>query len=202
MTLLLTGVRLAGELFRGPEWLFGRAAGGDGSLVGIGWAIPVVGVWFARRMPAQYGPAIEWRRAVLRTTAALLGVAAVFVVAKLLPVSVGTFVFVAATLPALALAGATAWPALGRALLLYGGVVRLGTIGVTIVAVQCNWGTHYEQLAPGAPAMAPGARTVVLGAAQLCLWIPLTVLIGCLSGLLARRSTSRGSRLRRRPDRA
>ncbi|MFY9344666.1 MAG: hypothetical protein WAT39_19390, partial [Planctomycetota bacterium] len=50
VTFALTGVRLAGELLGGPEWLFGRAAGGGGALLGIGWLIPVVGAWFGRRL--------------------------------------------------------------------------------------------------------------------------------------------------------
>lgn len=125
----------------------------------------------------------------------LLGVAAVFTAAKvLLPVTLGTFVFVAVSLPLLAITALRAWPALARPLLLYALVVRLAIAAITIAAVQADWGTHYERLAPGAPEMSALGRTVVLCASQLCLWIPLTVLIGCFAGLVAVSWRLRGSR--------
>ncbi len=192
-SLLLTAARLAGELCGGPEWLFGTAAGGGGSLLGIGWLIPVVGAWFGWRLAPTEQPPGGRRRAVARVGAGLLGVAAVFTAAKaVLPVTAGTFVFVAVSLPLLAIAAVRAWPALARPLLLYALVVRLVIVAITVAAVQGEWGSHYERLAPGAPAMSTLGRTVVLGAAQLCLWVPLTMLIGCFAGLMAASRRLRG----------
>lgn len=195
VSLLLTMARLVGELADGPESLFGRAAGGGTSLLGVGWLIPVVGAWFGWRLAPAGQPPGGRRRAVARVAVGLLGVAAVFTAAKvLLPVTVGTFVFVAVSLPLLAISALRAWPALARPLLLYALVVRLAIVAITVAAVQGDWGTHYERLAPGAPEMTALARTVVLGAAQLCLWVPLTMLIGCFAGLVAASFCLRGGR--------
>lgn len=195
VSLLLTIVRLVGELADGPESLFGRAAGGGGALLGVGWLIPVVGAWFGWRLLPAAQPPDGCRRAMALVGVGLLGVAAVFTAAKvLLPVTLGTFVFVAVSLPLLAITALRAWPALARPLLLYALVVRLAIAAITIAAVQADWGTHYERLAPGAPEMSALGRTVVLCASQLCLWIPLTVLIGCFAGLVAVSWRLRGSR--------
>jgi hypothetical protein len=171
LTLLATIVRLI--------------AGGGGALLGIGWLIPVFGFWFGRRLRAV-GCAPADRRGPLHLLAAGgLGVVVVFVLAKLvLPVTVATFVFVALALPALTVLAFRAWPELANVLLVYALAARLPILVITVVAVRAAWGTHYEQLAPGAPAMGDNERITVLCLAQLCLWVPLTILIGGLAGLL------------------
>jgi hypothetical protein len=184
LSLALTGARLAGELGEGPEWLFARDAGGGGALVGIGWLIPVAGVWFARRLvrAAATPPRPGALRAVLL---AVLGVAVVFAVARLLlPVTIGTFLFAAGSPPVFAVLAWRAWPELARALLLFALAQRLPILAITVLAVRGDWGTHYERLAPGSPAMSDAARTLVLCTAQLCLWLPLTLLLGGLVGVL------------------
>lgn len=188
VTLLLTGVRLAGERLGGPGWLFGRSAGGGGSLLGIGWLIPIIGFWFGRVLAREAPPPNGRGRALLLVVAGLAGVASVFTVARLmLPITFGTFLFAATSLPLLTGFAWRAWPALARALLLYALGARLPILVITVLAVAGNWGTHYEQLAPGSSEMSDVARALVLCVAQLCLWIPLTVQIGCLSGLVAPR---------------
>ncbi|MBL8753942.1 MAG: hypothetical protein JNK15_11650 [Planctomycetes bacterium] len=186
LTAIVTVVRLVGERAGGPAWVFGREAGGGAALVGIGWLIPVFGAWFGHRLArAGDGPA-DLRRALQLVFGALLGVVVVFLVAKvLLPVTLATFVFVALALPALAILAVLAWPALARALFVYAVLARAPVIALTVVAVRSVWGTHFEQLAPGAPPMTDFGRTVVLCCAQVCLWIPLTMLVGALAGLLA-----------------
>jgi hypothetical protein len=128
------------------------------------------------------------QRAARTIGVGLLGVAIVFVAAKLLlPVTLGTFGFVAATLPLLAVLAWRAWPELARALLGFAALQRLPVLAITVVAVANDWGTHYERLAPGSPPMGDGARTLVLCTAQACLWVPLTLLVGGLAGVLAAR---------------
>lgn len=196
VSLVLTGVRLAGEVGGGPDWLFGRAAGGGGALLGLGWLIPVVGAWFGWRLSREQDPPMGRGPALGRVAVGLAGVAVVFTLSKVvLGVSLGTFLFAAATLPLLMTFALRAWPRLAHAMLLYALAVRLPVCAITVFAVRGNWGTHYEQLAPGSPAMGDVARTVVLCTAQLCLWISLTVQIGCLAGLLAMRRPGRSDRI-------
>ncbi len=185
-TLAITALRLAGELRGWPSWLFGRAAGGGGALVGIGWLLPLAGAWFGQRLA---GAGARPRAGALRLVGAgLLGVALVFALATaLLPVTAGTFLFVAAALPSLAVLAWRAWPELARALAWFALVQRLPVLAITALAVPGKWGTHYEQLAPGSPPMSDATRTLVLCAAQVCLWIPLTLLVGGFAGLLAAR---------------
>jgi hypothetical protein len=188
-SLGVTMLRLVGELCGGPEYMFGRAAGGGGSLVGIGWLIPVAGAWFGHRLGcvgAQPRP-----RAGRIVGAGLLGVAVVFAAGGLLlPVTFGTFLFVAVSLPLLSVCAFRAWPELARALLAFALVQRLPVLAITVLAVAGDWGTHYERLAPGSPPMGDAARALVLCAAQLCLWFPLTLLGGGVAGVLASRRVS------------
>jgi hypothetical protein len=192
LTLAITVLRVVGEVNEWAPLLFARSAGGGGGLVGIGWLIPIVGFWFGRVL-AVNGHAVPDRgRALRRCGLGLFGVVIAFALGRLvLPVAVGTFVFVLAALTVCAVAAFAAWPALARVLLAYALLARLPTVAVTIVAVANDWGTHYEQLAPGSPPMGDGARTLVLCAAQFGIWIPLTLLIGGFVGALAgRRSTA------------
>jgi hypothetical protein len=192
ISLAITAARLAGELGEGPPWLFGRAAGGGGALVGIGWLMPVAGAWLGWRLARDGAPGPR-AGALRRVLLAIAGVAVVFVVARLLlPVGFGTFLFAAAALPAFAVVAWRAWPELARPLLLFALAQRVPILVVTVLAVRGAWGTHYELLAPGSPPMSDAARTAVLCTAQLCLWLPLTLLLGGLAGLLAARGAARG----------
>jgi len=192
ITLAITLLRLTGERLQWAEWLFGRSAGGGGALLGIGWLIPVFGIWFARRLAANGSAPLDRRGAIVLPLLGIAGIAAVFTVAKLLlPVSVGTFVFVALALPLCSLLALRGWPALARVLFAYALLARLPVLVITALAVAGNWGTHYERLAPGSPEMGDVARTAVLCLAQLCIWLPLTLLIGGLAGGLAARTAPR-----------
>lgn len=190
-TCLLTGVRLAGELSAGPGWLFGRAAGGGGGVLGISWLMPVVGFWFGRRL-GRAGPAPGERgRRQGRVLLALSGVAVVFGLAVgVLGVNFGTFLFVVVALPLLAAFGTAGLGELRRALLLYALAARLPIVAITVFAVHGAWGTHYELLAPGAPPMGDLPRMLVLIAAQLGIQVPLTLLVGAFTALLAARGAS------------
>ena len=48
VTLVITLLRIAGELGGLPSFLAGRGAGGNGALLGISWLPPFLGWWFAR----------------------------------------------------------------------------------------------------------------------------------------------------------
>lgn len=187
-TASLTAGRLAGELLDGPAWLFGRAAGGGGGVLGISWLMPVVGVWFGWALGRAGAAPSQRGRRLGRVALALGGVAIVFALAvKVLGVNFGTFAFVATALPLLAAWGTAGLGDLRQALWLYALAARMPICAITVAAVAGSWGTHYELLAPGSPPLGDVARTSVLIAAQLCLQVPLTLLVGAFAALLAAR---------------
>src|SRR3990170_4153445 len=53
ITLVITLLRLVGELMRWSETLFNRSAGGGLAIVGIVWLVPVFGVYFALKLAAM-----------------------------------------------------------------------------------------------------------------------------------------------------
>src|SRR5438093_5515636 len=77
ITLVVTLLRVIGELSRWSPSLFNREAGGPGALVGIVWLIPVFGIYFALRLaragegPAGVGRALAWSGLTFVLTTAL-----------------------------------------------------------------------------------------------------------------------------------
>src|SRR6476659_1412468 len=58
ITLAITILRVVGELQHWPTSLFNPAAGGGGSIIGITWLVPILGVYFAIKLAgAGQGPA-------------------------------------------------------------------------------------------------------------------------------------------------
>ena len=186
LTLLITALRLFGEL-RGwsPRW-FGTAAGGGGALLGIGWLIPVFGAWFGWRLARRgHRPPSAARAILLPLAGAALVFGTLALASQAMPRTLGTFGMIAMLLPAYALLAWAAWPQLARVSLLYGLAARLPIVGLTVIAVGQGWGTHYEKMAPGSPEMSDAMRTLVLCISQLTLWIPMTMLAGGLAGGIA-----------------
>ena len=189
ITLVVTMVRLLGELMHWSVILFNPAPGGGSAIVGIAWLVPIFGVYFALKLaaagerPASAGPAIAF---------ALLGVALVpvagFAGTQLgaAPNSLPLFaVFVVASIVG-ALVAFRGWPALGRTLLAYGVAARIPVALIMLVAMLANWGTHYDVAPPGFPEMGPLAKWLIIGATpQLTIWIWFTMAIGALVGGLA-----------------
>jgi len=186
ITLLLSLVRLIGEVCGWAPKLFGTAAGGGGALLGISWLIPLFGAWFGWRLAQDGITPPSLRRALLLPLAGLSMIAITFVLAvRVLGTNAVTFTFVAVALPCYALLAFRGWPALARVLLAYAFAARVPVMAITVVAVAQDWGTHYEKLAPGAGEFGDAARTAILCTAQLVIWIPLTLLGGGLAGGIA-----------------
>jgi hypothetical protein len=187
VTLAVTLLRLVGELQRWSPTFFSREPGGAGALVGIVWLIPIFAVYFARRLfRAGQAPAARGRAVLF----ALLGVAT-FVVLAMLSFGVikGPLLqLVAGNLTALIAAAVAArgWPALARTLLAYGVAARIPVALVMLLAIQGQWGTHYDLGPPGFPAMGWLATWFFIGLVpQMFFWIGFTVLVGTLVGSLA-----------------
>ena len=52
ITLLVTLLRVMGELGHGSPTLFNSSPGGGGALIGITWLVPVFGIYFAMKLSA------------------------------------------------------------------------------------------------------------------------------------------------------
>lgn len=184
ITLLVTILRLYGELQNWPRPWFSTAAGGAGAVVGISWLPFIFGPYFAWKLagasdgPASYGKAIGlafgglvvmvlggfilFKGFALSELVAILG----FVV-----ILVGAFV---------ARAG---WPSLGNTLLAYAFAARIPVLIVMFIAMRAGWTTHYSAIDPRL-AQAPFWKQFVDEALlpQMFLWIAYTVVVGAIFG--------------------
>ncbi len=186
LTLVVSVLRLVGELEGWAPGYFGTEAGGGASPVGISWLIPVFGLWFGLRL-ARNG---HWPRSVQRAivmplvlTALCIGLAIVNVKVRELPMD-QVFLYSFVSWPVAMLLSVVAWPRLWRVLLLYAFLARLPVVVITFVAVHYGWGTHYEKTAPGTPEYVGMEKALALSAAQVLIWIPLTVLGGGVAGAI------------------
>jgi hypothetical protein len=189
ITLLVTLLRLFGELQHWPTALFNPEAGGGGALVGISWLVPVFGGYFAYKLQrAGQGPARPWRALGLALLAFAVNVA-VAVVGTVLKLPFMAVLVVWAVTSWLAIAVSyRAWPALGRTLLAYAFAARVPVALVMLVAIFGNWGTHYDVAPPDQPAvaaMAPLVKWFWIGLVpQMTLWIFFTVVCGMIFGAI------------------
>ena len=187
ITLLITLLRITGELWHWSPTLFNSSAGGGGALIGITWLVLVFGVYFALRLasdgnlPASVGRSIGI--AVLGIVVMACGgffaaAPQVNIPGKLV---IGLLLFAAAT----ALQFMT-WPALSKVLLVYGYAARIPVIILTFFAIRGNWGTHYDALPLGFPETSFWTRYVQTALVpQLIFWIAFTVVVGTLFGSIA-----------------
>lgn len=187
ITLAVTILRLVGELQHWSPLLFNRAGGGGGALVGISWLAPIFGIYFAVKLassgarPASLGKAIGFTLlglVVMAGGGALLGMG----LGRNFALVLGGFVVLAAA-AVIPLAG---WPALTKTLIAYGYAARIPVAIVMFLAMQGNWGTHYDALPPNLPEMSFSMKYLSFGLLpQLILWIAFTVITGSLLGIIA-----------------
>lgn len=184
ITLLVTLLRLIGELQGWSEMFFGTAAGGGMAIVGIVWLVPIFGVYFGWKLAGMGEEPSSMGKAALL---ALAGIGIVFV----------TVVVAARTPPILmlviisvgALAGVyiarLGWNALADTLVQYGLLARIPVIVVMFLAFWGKWGTHYDAVPPDFPRLSFWQNFFFLGVMpQLTIWIFFTVAVGILFGLL------------------
>lgn len=186
ITLAITVLRLVGELQNWSPALFGKAAGGGGSLVGISWLIVVFGFYFGWRLTREgQAPASPWRVAGLALLV-VLGLGLVGFVAGLAGQNAFFGVFILGSIAAVWLTSGL-WPALWRTLLAYAFAARIPVALVMLVAILGNWGTHYDVPPPNFPATySPLVKWLLIGLVpQLTIWIYMTVVGGLFFGGLA-----------------
>ena len=187
ITLLVTLLRLIGELKHWSPALFNPSAGGGGALVGITWLVPIFGIYFALKLSNSGEGPVGVGRAI---GLAVLGLG-VLVGGSILAIApqihlpgkqvIGLLLMVAAA----ALQFRT-WPALSKALLAYGYAARIPVAIVMYFAIRGNWGTHYDVLPPGFSDMSFWPKYVQIGLIpQLIFWVAFTVIVGTLFGGIA-----------------
>jgi hypothetical protein len=189
ITLVVTFLRLVGELQHWSPLLFNPEAGGIGSLIGITWLAPVFGIYFAMRLSnSGAGP----ERPVRAVISAILGIGVIVagsVVAGLL--GVGYYGQMVAFCLLFAVAAAiqySTWPALFKTLLAYGYAARIPVAIVMFFAMKGDWQTHYDVVPPESPPEINSfwPKYFWLGfLPQLIAWVGFTILIGSLFGSIA-----------------
>ena len=189
VTLVVTAVRLAGELVGGPRALFNPSVGGGFALVGIAWLAPAFGIYFALKLAREgHGP----KSATLAVQCAILGVIFVIVVALgAARVPISNPYLKAALLLWVPVAGGAAlqlfaWPALARTLFAYAFAARVPVAILVFFAMLGNWGTHYDAVPEGFPEAGLAFKYLWLGLLpQMVFWVGFTVLMGALFGSVA-----------------
>ena len=184
ITLVVTLVRVAGELLHGPAFLFSRAEGGGGAIVGITWLPIIFGPYFAVRLfdrgrgPSGFGKTI------------------LFALAGLVVLGCGGMVgfdptvqFTGHVVVGLALmVGAAAlqyipWKELAQSLIAYGYLARVPVVIVMFFAMRDHWGTHYDAILPPYDQLPFWTQYLYMAIApQLIMWIAYTMTIGALFG--------------------
>ncbi|HET9313977.1 MAG TPA: hypothetical protein VFQ51_00245, partial [Vicinamibacteria bacterium] len=121
VTLVVTALRLAGEMLHWSPRFFSREAGGGLAVVGIAWLVPMFGIWFALKLKHSGVPQPRVLRGIAIAFGALVAAVAIGLVA--VPLGFGpvgqVVMFCLGSVAAIAI-GCMAWPALGRVLLAYG----------------------------------------------------------------------------------
>jgi hypothetical protein len=191
ITLLITIVRLVGELQHWPSPWVSPAAGGGAALIGISWLPFIFGPYFAWKLaaagegPASTGKAIGMCFAALAVY--VLG-GVVFFVGLSRHLSALVFVgflieLVSAFVPRIG------WRSLGNTLLAYAFAARIPVVIVMYIAMSANggqgWGTHYDVAAPEFSAVATSLMSKFVYLAvlpQMTSWIGWTTVIGGLLG--------------------
>jgi hypothetical protein len=188
VTLGVTLLRLTGELMEWSPRLFSRVAGGGLAVVGITWLVPIVGLYFGFMLGrAGVAPSSLTRAAGLPAAALMIGPTLAWLGSRLESASTATglvTVWAVASLIA-AVVAVVAWPRLGGVLAVYALGARLPVAGIMWLAIQHNWGTHYDALPPGFPVMTPPALWLWTGLVpQMTIWVSWTVVVGALCGAL------------------
>lgn len=186
ITLAITTLRLVGELQHWSPALFNPEAGGGGSVVGISWLPPILGIYFAWKLinVGEY-PDTSGGRVLLFAVLGMALMALGLVVASgdgpgrasPLRLLAGLLIIVAAT--ALQF---PSWRKLFKVLLAYAYAARIPVAILMFFAIRGNWGTHYDVAPKGFPEMDWFKKYILIGfIPQIVSWIAFTVLTGALT---------------------
>jgi hypothetical protein len=189
VTLVITILRLVGELQHWPAPWVNTTAGGAGAVIGISWLPLIFGPYFAWKLAAAGEGPVSSGKAIGMS---LLGL----VVLVLGGVAFG--IGISKHLVALILAGFVlalgsafvprlGWRSLGNAMVAYAFAARIPVLIVMYIAMSANggqgWGTHYDVAGEGFIVTSFAQKFVDLAVfPQMSLWIGYTAAIGGLLG--------------------
>ena len=188
ITLVVTLLRLTGELRGWSPRLFSPEAGGGGALFGIWLLAPVFGVYFALKLVrAGQAPQSGWKVALM----AIISVAVIAAIVWLTFSAISNLIVQIPLFGLLALVAAVflmrkTWPALYSTLVSYGLAARIPVVVLMFFAIMGNWGTHYDGPPPDFPETGPFVEWLLTGLfPQLTFWIAFTIIMGMLFGGVA-----------------
>ncbi len=166
ITLAVTVLRLVGELNHWNPSLFNRGAGGGGALIG-----------------ERAAPAIGYN--LLSVAVMVAGIFVFFfgVQRAMRPMIWVGFAIVGASLWVMR----RAWPTYWKVMMAYALWARVPVIVVMFLAIQGNWGTHYDVAPPSGDIWGTNwfLKWFEIGfIPQLFLWIPDTVVLCGLLGVI------------------
>jgi len=201
ISLVVTLVRLVGELQQWDARVFGTGGGGGLSPVGITWLVIPFGFWFGRRL-AQNGnrPKSTGKALLMCVLGMAVLVGAGMVAFNFIGPSEDGAVLTAEQWKMRALVmngGAFAggllmlvgWPRAWFVLVFYGILARIPVMVVQYLAVEKNWDVHFGKGLPGLP---PEMLLFGLTLAQAVLWpFGFTVLVGGLFAVLGAATVKR-----------
>jgi hypothetical protein len=189
ISLAITLLRLYGEVHDWSPAIFSKKPGGGGSPLGVDWLIPILGIWFGIRLKRGGQGPENPKRAFLVAIVALVILVGCFAFTNPEAPTPSPTVKIAIITVASLLAGVavfSTWKRLGGALVVYAYLAHLPVLVVMYVAMQQNWGTHYEKGFPGLPEMEFTTRFLVIAVLpQLVTWIGMTAFLGGFLGQIA-----------------
>lgn len=180
LTLVVTVVRLIGELQSWDATWFSSEPGSPGNPFGIVWLVPVAGILFGRRLARSGGAP----RFVAGFFVPMFGFLALMMTMFLVGdhyegeqlLEVMDYVMVGAL--AVSLLALFVWPRAFVALLGYALLARVPVMLIQYLDIQNGWQTHYGRVPPGLEGLSADARIWMLTKAQGCFWVAFTVLLG------------------------
>lgn len=193
ISLVVTLLRLAGELGRWSEPWFSRDTGGVvpsgvSWIVGITWLPVPFGIYFAYELAQEgFGPRSSARAVGIALAGLGVGLGGVWLAPRL---GIAFPQVLALVWLSMAVAGALqwwGWPELTKLLLVYAYAARIPVAIVMFLAMLGGWGTHYDYVdaGPRIATMTFWPRFLWLAfLPQLVFWVGFTLVLGALAGAL------------------
>ena len=153
ISIAVTVLRLVGELLHWPKLLVNSDVCGK-AILGVIWLVPIFGIYFAVRLfHAGDTPQRLGRPLLLAISGLALKLAGTFLMEfRAMTYAPRLSMNFIVTVIGVVLS-AIAWPTLAKVLLAYGYLSRIPVAIVQYLAMRGRWGTHYDALDPGFPAI-------------------------------------------------
>ena len=153
ISIAVTVLRLVGELLHWPKPLVNSDVCGK-AILGVIWLVPIFGIYFAVRLfHAGDTPQRLGRPLLLAISGLALKLAGTFLMeSRAMTYAPRLSMNFIVTVIGVVLS-AIAWPTLAKVLLAYGYLSRIPVAIVQYLAMRGRWGTHYDALEPGFPAI-------------------------------------------------